>query len=52
MAVITEYRVISDSEGWITEYGDRESARKRAEQLNQETGVPDDHYVEQVDEVF
>lgn len=52
MTVITEYRVISETEGWITEYNSREKAEQRANELNAESGVPDDHYVEQVDEVF
>lgn len=52
MPVVTEYRVISESEGWITEYDTKAKAERRANELNQERGVPDDHYVEKVSEVF
>ena len=52
MPVITEYRVVSESEGWITERNSRESAEKRKEELNNMNGIPNDHYVEKVDEVL
>lgn len=42
-----EYRVVSDTDGWITEYDNRQDAKKRAEQLNDEHGVPNDHHVEE-----
>lgn len=31
-----EYRVISDVDGYVTEYGDRDAAEKRAEELDEE----------------
>ena len=51
MPTVTEYRVISASDGWITEYNDRDSAEERADQLNNMHGVPDDHYVKKYTEV-
>lgn len=52
MPTITKYRVISESEGWITEYESRVKAEQRATDLNRERGVPEDHYVKEVEEVF
>jgi len=49
MKTVTEYRVVSDKDGWITEYRDRDKAKDRAQKLNQEAGVPEDHHVEDVD---
>jgi len=52
MPTETEYRVISESEGWVTERDERESAEDRAEEFNQDPRLPDDHYVEEHTEVF
>jgi len=41
----TEYRVISDLEGHITQYDDKERAEEAAEHYNKMDGVPDDHGV-------
>lgn len=44
--IITEYRVVSETDGYITQYDTRADAESRADQLNNENGVPDDHHVE------
>ena len=52
MPTLTEYRIISESEGWITESDDKEYAQKRAAEMNAESSLPDDHYVEEHTEHF
>jgi hypothetical protein len=43
---LIEYRVISETDGWITEYNNKKDAERFAQEANEEHGLPADHYVE------
>jgi hypothetical protein len=52
MVVKTEYRVISESDGWVTEYDTEDKAEQRARELDNKGDLPSDHYVEEHKEVW
>jgi len=43
----TEYRIISDVDGYVSECSTRDAAEELAEQCNEEDGIPNDHTVEE-----
>ena len=52
MMRIVRWRVISESEGHVTDRDSRADAEKRADEMNEEVGLPDDHHVEKHVEVY
>ena len=43
----TEYRIISDVDGYVSECSTRDAAEELAEQYNNEDAFPNDHTVEE-----
>jgi len=43
----TEYRIISDVDGYVSECSTRNAAEELAEQYNEESDLPNDHTVEE-----
>lgn len=52
MVRVTEYRVVSATEGHVAEYDNKTDAKERANEMNNEVGLPNDHSVEECTENY